>query len=645
MKKIQIKKISLKNFGGVANGVYELEDGVNIIEGASGTGKSSLYNGYLWALGFTVPTWEPQISSYRLWKVETSVFVELCIDGVIYNIGKTNNPKYKINKFTAEEEYVGTEFKYWVDGQVMTAGDYKDKISELFDIDYFTLELITNITLFNGEDGNRWNKNERRKFLFKLFDLENKILELKNLPEFESIKEYIEKGNDEIEINTILNTMKTNIEREMRDNQVIIQERQDDLASIKQIDFEALEKQKEEINSKISDLSTQTQQFAENSLYSQKLIKLQELENNLRKINFENKEKEDNYSQNISSCEKAIDKLKYEVGEKETKIKELGTEEGNIEKQIDDINAEEFDENTTICPTCYQKLPENKIEELKTNFIKNKTERIATLKNKLSSLEQEQETAITYKKQLEEEIQEKKVWLEKSQNTKPDLVDTQDIQTQIDALKKELETSKEDSNEQSKQNIANELESLKLELDAVTQKLAEKNNLEKINLRINELKNRTKELGVQDSQRVTMKHALQLYTQKKVALVNEEVNKHFEGVSYNFFKWNSGASASKEYLDICEAVLKDEGTAFECCSSGQQVKVNLFTNNSLRKILNINMPQFVDDIVLSDIDTKNQEWQTIYLLTKNDKKPKVNLVKDIYTIEDCDVKGKINNEN
>ena len=99
MKKIFIEQIEVSNFGGVAKATYTFGKDTNVLAGRSGSGKSSAYNAYLWALGFNVPTWEPLLEGYRLLKVKTEARVTLNVDGVKYVICKTNEPKYKINKF------------------------------------------------------------------------------------------------------------------------------------------------------------------------------------------------------------------------------------------------------------------------------------------------------------------------------------------------------------------------------------------------------------------------------------------------------------------------------------------------------------------------------------------------------------------
>jgi hypothetical protein len=121
-------------------------------------------------------------------------------------------------------------------------------------------------------------------------------------------------------------------------------------------------------------------------------------------------------------------------------------------------------------------------------------------------------------------------------------------------------------------------------------------------------------------------------------MVNQSVNENFVGVKFNFFHFLS-ATAAKDFELICECTLK--GTEYSALSSGEKVYADWLTNNSLRKILNINVPQFIDDVVLSTLDKTNYDWQRIDLITTQNKLiDNVILIKDCYSLKDCDIKNK-----
>lgn len=632
MNKIFIEKISLQNFGGVARGEYNFIDGANTIESASGTGKSSAYLAYLWALGFNVSTWEPMLDGYRLHKAKTEVVVNLNVGGIKYTLSKTNEPKYKVNKFTGEEEYSGTGYEYYLDGQKLNAGDYQNKVAEIFGVDYFTLELVSVIDLFNTEDGNRWNKNERRKYLFKLFDLENKIKELGQEKEFECLKEYIEKDKDELEINQILNTMKTNIEKELNSNQVLLEDKQKELGEYNAIDFDALENQKLKLNAEIDRLTNEQQEAGKNTILVEKNEQLAKLRNDLLQIQNKNSSVELDYNKKVNTLTRDLESIEQDIKFCEEKITRLGNELEDLDIEKQTIEEETFDKAKAVCPTCKQDLPTEKINELIANFESDKEKRLSNIANKHENDAIEQRNTQDRANTLTERKQTILGQLNGLKENVPVKEDTNDIEEQIADLQTEIANI--DQTDTTKV-IRDKIAELKIDYENVIRELSKKDNIEKITNRINDIKARDRELAIQDSERIAKKNALQKYTARKVEMVTEQVNTHFEKIRYNFFRWLS-SSASKSYEPIAEATL--DGVEYESMSSGQKVKANLYTNNSLRKILGLNIPQFVDDVVLSDLQNDEKDWQTIYLLTNNNKKLNLTLVKDVYCLEDCDVR-------
>lgn len=635
---IKIKKIKVNNFAGVANGEYNFEDGANIIYGKSGSGKSTAYLAYLWALGFTVPTWEPQIDSYRISKLKTTVEVFIEVDGIQHIISKTNTPKYKLNKFTGEEEYYSSDFKYILDSQEASSyAEYKEKISNLYGIDYFTLELLSNTSLFNGEDARRWNKEERRKFLFKLFDLDNKISQLGQDSRFESIKEYLIQGKDEIEINQILNTQKTDIDHELKNSQIIIEERQKELSDYSYIDFDDLKLKKESVDKEIISLSQQHKEEAKNTLFANKKEELAAL---VAKLNFAKSNNDKlcaDWDRKKSEYESKLWKADFDIGATKSYIEHFTEEIQDKNRKLEILSSAEIDDDVTICSFCKQKLPDDIIKENIGAWQQKKNNDISLMENDISKLAQQ---VIDFKEKLrllEEEKAAAIGYLEELNENPPKTADTKDIETEISKLEQEI-SCLNDKNIYAE--IEDRIKALQDESDRIMTELSKKAILDRIRDRIEELKTRVRELGELDSIRIEKKNALRLYTQEKVKLVNDNVNKYFDGVRYNFFKWNSGANAAKEYMDVCNAVLAETGVEYDSLSSGQKVKVNTFTNNSLRKILGVNIPQFIDDCVLSDMDMCGNNWQTIYLVTDNAKDIDLTLITDCYSINDCDVKYK-----
>lgn len=178
---------------------------------------------------------------------------------------------------------------------------------------------------------------------------------------------------------------------------------------------------------------------------------------------------------------------------------------------------------------------------------------------------------------------------------------------------------------------------------------------------------------MQESKVALQKQALNRYNDLKNALIDECMAQNFIRVKYNFKQWlktQSGKDYDENYRPICTCTLDD--VEYGSLSSGQQVLADVLTSLSLRKLLNIDIPMFIDDVVLASLIIKKTngnefefienykddgEWQKIYLVTDNDETNHLNIynvgktynkdtysilnirkIKDIYTIKDCDVR-------
>lgn len=642
MNKIIIKKISLQNFAGVAQGEYNFNDGLNIIEGNYGSGKSTAYLSYLWVLGFPVANWEPMINGcYRIYKIKTEVSVTLDVNGLIYTLKRTNESSYKLNKFTGEEEYKGNDFKYFVDDQPLKATEYGNKIAEIYGLDYQTVKLLSTIDLFNTSDTNHWDKISRRKYLFKLFDIDNKIKEIENEPEFECLKEYLEKGQDEIAINTTLNALKTNIENEINQNTVIIEEKQKELGEYNAIDFDSLEKQRNEISAELDRLNTEQQEAGKNTVLADKTEQLATLQSEILKIQTQNRNLENDWNSRLLNKTKEKENAESTIRFYEDKIFKIKNDLEDFEIERQSIEEEQFDKSTAICPTCKQSLPEEKVNDLIANFEDNKKKRLENIKNKTENYTAEQETTINKLNNLKEEKQSLESQILTLQNEKPIPQDTADLDQKISILKSEIENIDSIDTTQA---IKDKISQLKIDYENICREIYKKDNIEKINNRINELKKSNRELAIKDSERILKVNALKKYTERKVSLVDESINNNFDEVRYNFFEFLSSNSATG-YRAVCNCVLihdsngKLVNTEYDALSSGQKVLANKLTIISLQKILGVSVPMFIDDAVLGDVIKENSNIQQIYLVTNPNVKPKLTLINDCYTLKDCNLKN------
>ena len=83
--------------------------------------------------------------------------------------------------------------------------------------------------------------------------------------------------------------------------------------------------------------------------------------------------------------------------------------------------------------------------------------------------------------------------------------------------------------------VAEKIKQLNADYDECVRELTNKDQMTKIQNQIDVLKARSRELAVQDQNRILKQDQLFAYIKKKIELVNNTVNQNFEGVKFIFF--------------------------------------------------------------------------------------------------------------
>lgn len=153
MKKILLKSLSLVNFKGVRDYSITFNDGITTVCGDNGTGKTTLYDAYLWLLfgkdstgrsdganGFNVKTNDE--NGKPIYRLEHSVTAVLDVDGKEIKLQRSLCEKWqKVNGTT--DEVMKDETQYFInDVRTGTKKEYQAEISEIIPEDVF--RMITN---------------------------------------------------------------------------------------------------------------------------------------------------------------------------------------------------------------------------------------------------------------------------------------------------------------------------------------------------------------------------------------------------------------------------------------------------------------------------------------------------------------------
>ena len=304
------------------------------------------------------------------------------------------------------------------------------------------------------------------------------------------------------------------------------------------------------------------------------------------------------------------------------KIKDSEWDDSELKK----IESETFDEADTICPTCGQTLPAEKIEQLKVNFEQKKQERInQQLKvkekweedkkhrldeiiktgNKASADMKEahkKEETLTSEiaglaerlEQIENSLDEKNKELEAIPE-EPDLSQNAEYQQILADIKaKEQELAYLDDGEEAKKQLNEQLKTKKEELAAVNQKIGEANNNVRIDEQIEELKASKKEYSQKKADAQMILDELKVLSMAKNTALEDAVNQYFDGVKAKLFDTQKNG----EVVDACIWYVQDKDGNWKKlignANTALSMKGKIAIIDGLQKFYGVSYPLFAD---------------------------------------------------
>ncbi len=400
--KIELKKMVLENYKCFPHKEVKLSHRTQIT-GRNRAGKSTIENCYLELMtGKELDGSQPDgvrphdENGVDLNRSDVIRELHLEIDGKPTVIRKRTFQKWRRPHGQTEEVFDGNGEDFEVDGFPYKPAKFKEYMVGIADPDVLLMCSNANVFLATLKKSTA----DARKILEKMagFSLEQFITEH---PEYVEVAEITKGHSVEDAFKKLRKDLSTQKKKIDAQNEKIKHEQSRPLASgnIETADLElakgewkdklaevdkqeqALEqsvKAYDELSAEIRELKIQRQSLIDEALKSQREAR----EEPEKKIGFENRELKceerwlnafqhdlEEYNFIIESLEKTIERAREEY----TGVSEQEFDETHLHE----IEAEQFDENSYICPTCGQELPAEKKEKLLTDFEERKKSRIA----------------------------------------------------------------------------------------------------------------------------------------------------------------------------------------------------------------------------------------------------------------------------
>lgn len=672
--RIILKSLHMENFKGIKSLEVNFSNKTSI-KGQNAAGKTTIFDAFTWLLFNKNSAGEEKFNirpldkdGNRIDNVEIKVVGVLDVEGKEVMLSKVQNQNWVKKRGTNTVTLQGNPNSYEIDGYPKSEADFKAYVSELSQSEDM-FKLLTNPQYFSSL---KWK--DQRDILMKLVSETSNVELAKTDGKYAPLINELEKAPSTDDIRAKFSKALTEWKKKQAEIPVRIDEAEKSKVDVDTAEQELL---KTDLERQIKEIELQMKSSSKviDDLEQQKFELQFEINDCKRKANEtlikERRlldDRKDEATIKFNDLHNQIAKLESEIVEKKNRIPALESEKAELGKQymgekekdfdespyLFDESKWKFDESTTVCSLCGQRLPEDKIEQLKTDFEEKKAkakedaaERLKTIRESFNNQKVAELNRIaslgTDKKS---EIEIMKSDIEDAEKKLPELreQETEQMKIKNECIKKlselpeeaDLNTSedykalmKKDTDLQSKIDSAransidtSELESKKLELEAALEDaktiIAQATKNVEIDERIAELQTEQKEIGQKVADQEQMLYLLEEFIRFKLDKVSESINGHFKTVNFKLFEMQLNGGMK----DCCECTVN--GVPYSTLNSGHRIVAGLDIIRSLSELYGVSVPIFVDNAEsLNEFNVPDMDAQLILLSVSEDKQLKV----------------------
>ena len=672
--RIILKSLHIENFKGIKSLDVNFSNKTSV-KGQNAAGKTTIFDAFTWLLFNKNSAGEEKFnvrpldkSGNRIDNVEIKVVGVLDVDGKEVMLSKVQKQNWVKKRGTDTVTLQGNPNSYEIDGYPKSEADFKAYVSELAQSEDM-FKLLTNPQYFSSL---KWK--EQRDILMKLTTEVSDVELAQTDSQYAPLLSELEKAPSTDDIRAKFSKALTEWKKKQAELPIRIDE-----AEKSKVDVDVAEQElaKADLERKITEIELQMKSSSKviDDLEQQKFELQFEINDCKRKAN-ESLIKErrslddrkDEATIKFNDLHKQIAKLESEIVEKKKRIPALESEKAELGKQymsekekafdetpyLFDESKWKFDESTTVCSLCGQKLPEDKIEQLKVDFEEKKAkakedaaERLKTIResfnnhkvtelNRIASLGTDKKSEIeTMKSDIEDA--EKKLPELREQETEQikiknecikklsELPEEADLSTNEDykaLMKKDTDLQAKIDSARANSTDTSALEQKKAELETALEDakaiIAQAAKNVEIDERIAELQAEQKEIGQKVAEQEQMLYLLESFIRYKLDKVSESINSHFKTVNFKLFEMQLNGGMK----DCCECTVN--GVPYSTLNSGHRIVAGLDIIRSLSELYGVSVPIFVDNAEsLNEFNVPDMDAQLILLSVSEDKQLKV----------------------
>lgn len=674
--KLKIRSLHMENFKGIKSLDVNFSNKTSI-KGQNAAGKTTVFDAFTWLLFNKNSAGEEKFNvrpldkdGNRIDNVEIKVVAVLDVDGKEMELSKIQKQNWVKKRGTDTVTLQGNVNSFEIDGYPKSEADFKAYVSGLAQSEDM-FKMLTNPQYFSSL---KWK--DQRDILMRLATDVSDVELAQTDAKYAPLLGELEKAPSTDDIRAKFSKALSGWKKKQAEIPVRIDE-----AEKSKIDVDVAEqelakadltrriaecdKKIENAGSTLGDLRSKEMQLQfDMSGIAQTMNR--ELSNKRSIMDAELrdcKNELEHFAVTISLKEKQISDNEKAITDADAERKKLG-EQYNSEKAkafdetpyLFDESKWIFDESTTVCSLCGQKLPADKIEQLKADFEERQTKAKEDAKRKLNDSKSDFIT------QKESNLEEIKAYGFAKKNLIEELTKKNaDLQMEIDSLKKQEQgtlTNKEElckllseipeeadysQNEEyvklkaehdkiladiakleseGADKVVTDLKAekadLQAQLDEVNKVIAQAANNVAIDDRIETLRDEQKEIGQKVADQEQMLYLLEEFIRFKLDKVSESINSHFKTVNFKLFEMQLNGGMK----DCCECTVN--GVPYSALNSGHRIVAGLDIIRSLSELYGVSVPIFVDNAEsLNEFNVPDMDAQLILLSVSEDKQLKV----------------------
>lgn len=630
MKKVRIQSIHLTNFCGIREAKYTFADeGVTTISGANGMGKSTIANAITYVLfgtntagvTFEIKTYDSEHNIIP--EIPHEAELAILVDGEKTTFKRTL-------KDTWNGSAVKNTYGYYIDGEVVTAGEYNKAVAAICDDE--TFRLASSSVYFLSLP---WAK--QRSILESLVpeitadSIENKdgrydfVIEALRKKTFDKLVQQTKHRRREIQ------EQLDHVPFRLSDLEKALPER---------FEWSSLEEEKKQEEERLAEIQGNMDELLRGN--SDKTI------NELisKKISFATKRKlemeksatimandaEVRHESDVINARANLSRAENTVSDLQARMNELTETEVHSKKDMRDIedtvrslnnmlakiNEDEWqwDDKDSFCPHCGQPLPVNDIhrlkEESRKRFCERKAEdikklqidfdhnqsRYTELKNILSSLDEDRRTTTNQIVKAHQSLKECQSYLDEVVKETPDTAEQliaknesyRQVVEEIKGLEQQLtQPASEDGENEMLVKLSEERDRLKSKIGELQEKLNTKAQYERVSELIRNVKDEKVTYQEQLDDIDSKLNVASEYYEQSCRVLEESVNAHFSFVRWSMFQTNLNG----ERKPFCECY--HNGVPYRILNSAAKVNAGIDIAYAIAKHYDISLPIIVDE--------------------------------------------------